>query len=75
MLLESVHMVEGKEQMVADMLHRLTLEAIEAGKKKKLYETTYIKNLIARMGPFADRIVVEVAVTLYWLLSKKFVRY
>jgi hypothetical protein len=39
-------MVEGKEQVVADTLHRLTLEAIEAGKKKKLYETTYIKNLI-----------------------------
>jgi hypothetical protein len=36
-LLEFVRVVEAKEQVVAGTLHHLTLEAIEAG-KKKLYE-------------------------------------
>ena len=36
-LLEFVRVVEAKEQVVAGTLHHLTVEAIEAG-KKKLYE-------------------------------------
>jgi hypothetical protein len=36
-LLEFVRVVEAKEQVVAGTLHHLTLEAVEAG-RKKLYE-------------------------------------
>lgn len=42
-LLEFVRVVEAKEQVVAGTLHHLTLEAIEAGKKKVYEAKVWVK--------------------------------
>jgi hypothetical protein len=42
-LLEFVRVVEAKEQVVAGTLHHLTLEAIEAGRKKVYEAKVWVK--------------------------------
>jgi hypothetical protein len=42
-LLEFVRVVEAKEQVVAGTLHHLTLEAVEAGKKKVYEAKVWVK--------------------------------
>lgn len=37
-LLELIRVVKAQEQVVSGTLHHLTLEVLDAGKKKKLYE-------------------------------------